>query len=328
MTAASKTPQAGGESLVVDGLTVRYGDFLALDNLSFKANAGEVVGLIGPNGAGKTTLVRTICGQINPTAGTIKVAGAAIRMRSAKTGVVGLVPQEIGLYPFMTAEENLDVFARLYRLDRKTRRETVARALADVDMTTHAHKLVSSLSGGMKRRINVAAAILDRPKLLILDEPTAGVDVSARDAIHGLARKLAGQGLTVLLVTHELEQAELICDRVLILASGRRRHFSSPDELLSEVYAGRQQITLKLRHHPDETLRPLLAAQGFTSADGNLVWSGLGHEEQTDLIGETRALVESNNNLLQEVSVRRPGLESLLHDIATEKEASSDGLAA
>ncbi|MCI5043080.1 MAG: ABC transporter ATP-binding protein [Aquisalinus sp.] len=328
MNAASQNGQGIEQTLAIEGLTVTYGSFRALDNVSFTANAGEVIGLIGPNGAGKTTLVKSICGQTNPETGSIEVAGTRIKMRTSKTGLVGLVPQEIGLYPFMTAAENLDVFARLYRFDRAARRDAVKRALADVDMTGHADKRVSSLSGGMKRRINVAAAILDRPKLLILDEPTAGVDVAARDTIHQLARKLTGQGMTVLLVTHELEQAELICDRVLVLANGSKRYFAAPDDVLSDVYAGRQQVSLKLRHEPDDTLRAALIARDFSSADGHLVWSGLGQEEGPDLIDETRKAVTASGNILQEVSVRRPGLETLLHDIASEPQVKTDDVAA
>ncbi|MCI5047328.1 MAG: ABC transporter ATP-binding protein [Aquisalinus sp.] len=328
MTAASQVGPTSEVALRIEGLTVRYGSFRALDDVSFTANAGEVIGLIGPNGAGKTTLVKSICGQTNPETGSVEVAGTRIKMRTSKTGLVGLVPQEIGLYPFMTAAENLDVFARLYRFDRAARQQAVQRALADVDMATHAGKRVSSLSGGMKRRINVAAAILDRPKLLILDEPTAGVDVAARDTIHQLARKLAGQGMTVLLVTHELEQAELICDRVLVLANGSKRYFAAPDDVLSDVYAGRQQVSLKLRYKPDDRLRAALAAKDFFSADGHLLWSGLGKEDGPDLIDEMRKMVVESGNILQEVSVRRPGLETLLHDIASEPKAATESVAA
>ncbi len=310
--------ETGAPCLSVTGLSVRYGAFAALDGLDFEAMAGEVLGLIGPNGAGKTTLVKSICGRINPSAGTISIAGDAIRPKAVKPGLVGLVPQEIGLYPFLTAAENLDIFARIHGFERSARAEAVATALAAVDMTPHADKKVSELSGGMKRRINFAAAILNRPKLLILDEPTAGVDVAARDTIHKLARQLAGDGMGIILVTHELEQAELICDRVLILARGHKRHLAAPDDLLEEIFAGQQLVTLRLRRYPEDFLKQKLTLHGFAVSDSETTWAGLISGDHNKLVETATQDIISTGNVIQEISVSRPGLETLVHQIVAE----------
>jgi len=197
-------------ALSVDGLTVSYGDHTALDDLSLDIKPGELRGVIGPNGAGKTSFIKALCGRVSVN-GDIAIDGSSVKRGHDRRGLIGLVPQDIGLYEHLTARENLDVMARLLSVSRKVRKDHVEKALQSVGMGEKSGAYVKDLSGGMKRRINVAAAIMHDPKLVIFDEPTAGIDIPARDTVHRLAREPAQTGKAVILVTHELEQAEALC---------------------------------------------------------------------------------------------------------------------
>ena len=298
--------------LIVDDVTVEYGDRRALDALSFEVKPGEIVGLLGPNGAGKTTLIRSVCGRLGVEAGRIAVDGIAVAPGTANSRTIGLVPQEIGLYPYLTAAENLDTFGRIAGLDAPARKDAIVRALSAVDLADRANTLVADMSGGMKRRINFAAAILHQPKLLILDEPTAGVDVAARDTMHRLTRTLTDQGMAVLFVTHEMEQAELLCDRVLMLAAGRRLGFDTPAALLHTAFSDRQEIVVRFRVPPDDYNRAILSDMSFERAELETVWTALTQEEEAGFTANLRRRL-SDEALIREVAVRQPGLASLMH---------------
>jgi len=232
-------------TLLVENLTIDYGGFRALDNLSFRASAGDVIGIIGPNGAGKTSFIKALCGRINFNNGYIRVNDIKLHNGRARQKLLGLVPQDIGLYAHMSAKENLEAFAKIMGLSRgKTRRESVQKALDAVDLTHKANTKVSKLSGGMKRRINVAAAIMHDPDVLILDEPTAGADIAARDTVHRLARQIANTGKVVLLVTHELDQAEALCDKLLILSNGKKLMFDTPTAIMSKAFPASREVLI------------------------------------------------------------------------------------
>jgi ABC-2 type transport system ATP-binding protein len=222
-------------ALVVDRLTKRFGDRLAVEDVSFGVAPGEVFGFLGPNGAGKTTTVRMLATLIRPTAGTARVAGlrlepgngVAIRRR------IAVMTESPGLYLRLTVAENLAYFAGLYELERP--RERIERVLAAVDLTSRAHDLCLSLSKGLRQRVALARAMLSEPAIVFLDEPTAGLDPVASREVHGLIGGLRERGVTVFLTTHRLEEAERLCDRVAILNT-RLLTIGRPDELRDRLF--------------------------------------------------------------------------------------------
>lgn len=301
--------------LRVENLTVRYGERAALDGLSFDLMAGEVMGLLGPNGAGKTTLIKAICAKLNPQAGGVSICGKVVKRGSENRKSVGLVPQDIGLYKHLTARENLTVFARMFGLRGESIASAVDKALDQVGLKTRANDYVDTLSGGMKRRINYAAAILHDPALLILDEPTAGTDIPARDSIHSVTKALAGAGYAVLLVTHELEAAEQLCDRVLILVDGKKRSCAAPKEVLEKEFEGASECIISLdpvmgAHHASS-----LQSLGFAKMKSENSWQTVIHPKT---LMPLAAIQQSLNNAgidVREMTLRRPGLASLFHKI-------------
>ncbi len=212
--------RVGRPLLACDGLSKRFGDRDAVDGVGFAVAAGEVYGLLGPNGAGKTTTIKMVCGLLVPDAGTVTVEGRDVADDLAVRARVGYVPQEVALYPDLTAAENLAFLGRLYGLRGSLLRRRVDEALALGDLAERGNERVESFSGGMKRRLNLAAGLLHRPALLVLDEPTAGVDPQSRHALLERVRALAAEGVAVLYTTHYMEEAERVCDRVGILDRG------------------------------------------------------------------------------------------------------------
>jgi ABC-2 type transport system ATP-binding protein len=208
--------------LACRSLVKRFGDRTAVDDVTFSIGAGETFGLLGPNGAGKTTTISMACGLLLPDAGEVQVAGHPMHPRAIEAkAAIGLVPQEIALYPDLTARENLRFFGQLQRLAGPSLTERVDEVLEVVGLADRADERVDRYSGGMMRRINIAVGLLHRPQLLVLDEPTVGVDPQSRNAILESVEALAGSGLSVLYTTHYMEEAERLCDRIAIIDAGR-----------------------------------------------------------------------------------------------------------
>ena len=208
--------------LEVTGLRKSYGNLVAVDGVSLRAGKGETIGLLGPNGAGKTTTVSIIAGLVRPDAGEVRIAGRTLNSDTdpAKREI-GLVPQDLGLYDEMSAQENLHLFGALYDLDGAQLKRSIDEALDLVGLKDRAKDKVLNFSGGMKRRLNLAAALLHDPQLLLLDEPTVGVDPQSRNAIFDNLEVLKKRGKTLLYTTHYMEEAERLCDRMVIIDHGK-----------------------------------------------------------------------------------------------------------
>ena len=199
-----------------------FGDRAAVDGVSFSVGESESYGLLGPNGAGKTTTISIVCGLLRRDSGDVLVAGQPLTEKSVKSkAAIGYVPQEIALYEDLSGVENLKFFGRLYGISGKELEERTNLSLELVGLSERGRDRVSKYSGGMKRRLNIAAGLLHRPKLLILDEPTVGVDPQSRNAILENVEALKGEGLAVLYTTHYMEEAERLCDRVGIIDQGK-----------------------------------------------------------------------------------------------------------
>jgi len=205
--------------LSVEDLRLSFGDRLVLDGMSFGVGPGEVYGLVGPNGSGKSTTINVICDVLRAAEGRVLIDGLANTVVPATT--LGVVPQEIGVYRDLTSMQNLQFFAAIYGLPRVAARKRAATCLAEVDLADRADSLVSELSGGMQRRLHFAMAQLHKPALLILDEPTVGLDLDIRHRIWTLIANLRRSGTAILLTTHHLEEAERLCNRIGIVHRGR-----------------------------------------------------------------------------------------------------------
>jgi ABC-2 type transport system ATP-binding protein len=221
--------------LEIAQLFKRFGDRQVLNNLCLKISAGQIYGLLGPNGAGKTTLINIICRLINADRGTIEIDSQPI---SANTrSLIGIAPQENLLYQSLTCKENLDFFASLYGLRTANKASQIDFCLNSVNLQSRANSLVKNLSGGMARRLNMAIALIHQPKLLILDEPTTGLDIEARYEIWELIQNLRDRGITILLTTHLLEEAERLCQKIGILKNGKIVTEGSLEQLRSLIPA-------------------------------------------------------------------------------------------
>jgi ABC-2 type transport system ATP-binding protein len=208
--------------LQADALKKSYGNLVAVDRVSLRAGAGETIGLLGPNGAGKTTTVAMIAGLIRPDSGSVQIEGRPlVGDTDPNKRRIGLVPQELALFDELTARANLELFAALYDLDGTAAKRAIGEALELVGLTDRAQERVKNYSGGMKRRLNLAAALLHDPQILLLDEPTVGVDPQSRNAIFDNLAVLKHRGKTLLYTTHYMEEAERLCDRVIIIDHGK-----------------------------------------------------------------------------------------------------------
>ena len=207
--------------LFVQDLTIRYDTAIAVDALCLEIQRGEVFGLLGPNGSGKSSTLAAISGDLKPAAGIVRVGGLSIDADPlAYRRLLGLVPQDLALYDDMTGAENLLFFGQLYGLGGRALRQRVAEVLEMVRLTDVARRLVRTWSGGMQRRLNLACALLHQPDLLLLDEPTVGLDLQSRDAVVETLLAVRARGCAVVLTTHQLEEVELVCDRIGIMNAG------------------------------------------------------------------------------------------------------------
>jgi len=221
--------------LEVSHLTKAYDDKKVVDDLSFSVAAGEVFGLLGPNGAGKSTAMMMIVGLRMPDSGEIHVEGDGTQR--AHHDLLGLVPQELAIYPELTGRENLHFFGEIYGLRRARLRERVKNILDQIELNGHADKAVRTYSGGMKRRLNFGAGLLHEPRLVILDEPTVGVDPQSRSHLLKSVRDIASSGVAVIFATHYMEEAQEICDRVAIIDRGRLLKCGAPQALLDQAHS-------------------------------------------------------------------------------------------
>jgi ABC-2 type transport system ATP-binding protein len=295
----------------VDGLVKRYGEVAAVDGVSFTVEQGEIFGLLGPNGAGKTTTISMLSCLIDPTDGTATVAGHSIR--TDQLGVkrsLGVVPQDIALYPTLTALENLRFWAEMYGLKGDELKERVASVLAVAGLEDRAKERIETYSGGMKRRINIAAGMMHRPQVLVMDEPTVGIDPQSRNHILDTVRELNKQGMTIVYTSHYMEEVEEICERVGIIDHGKLIALGTKEEL-RRLVGDEDVIDFEIDRVPDSAIEPLCAIEGVdraTRSDGGI--EVLAKDAGHVLAPLLAALAESGAHV-RDVHVREPNLESV-----------------
>ena len=253
--------------LEVDDLKKKYGDFEAVKGISFEVQEGEVFGLLGPNGAGKTQTISMLTGVIEPTSGTARIGGHDIRTdMDAVKKINGLVPQDLALYPTLSARANLNFFGRIYGLSGKDLKERVEDVLRIVALTERADEAVEHYSGGMKRRVNIAAGLLHHPRLLFLDEPTVGVDPQSRNHIFESVMRLNRErGMSIVYTSHYMEEVELLCNRVAIIDHGEIIALDTIKNLIALLGGG--VIHIGLEDVDDQLLAQLAALPGVKEAE-------------------------------------------------------------
>lgn len=297
--------------LEVEGLVRRFGERTAVDGVSLRIAPGETVGLLGPNGAGKTTVISMVAGLLRPDAGTVHVAG--VSMADDPLGAkrhLGLVPQELAIYPELSARDNLRFFGRLHGMHGRELATRVDEVLDLVGLADRATGSSKTFSGGMKRRLNIGIGLLHRPTLLMLDEPTVGVDPQSRHAILESVESLTHEGMGVLYTTHYMEEAERLCDRVAIIDGGRVQAQGTRDELV-ELTGGVDTIGLVGSGDLDRaeaTVRDIPAVAQVARDGGGLRLTV--HGAPTAIAGIVTAVTGAGVSL-SDVQIHRPDLESV-----------------
>jgi ABC-2 type transport system ATP-binding protein len=253
----------------VEQITKRFGDFTAVDAVSFSVEHGEIFGLLGPNGAGKSTLIRMLTTLIPPTSGTARIAGFdVVRDADGVRRSIGVIPQAMTSDLELSVEENLLIFAKLYGVPRESRERHMAELLQAVELTQWARKPLKNLSGGMRRRVEIARGLVHDPRILFLDEPTTGLDPVSRGAVQEMLRQLRAQrDLTVLITTHYMDEADRLCDRVAIVDHGRLKALDSPLRLKASI-PGRNVLEVSFAAAPEGWADRLRALPDVESVAG------------------------------------------------------------
>lgn len=270
------------------GVRKAFGVRPVLEGLEFAVEPGEVYGLLGPNGCGKSTAINILCGLLAADAGEVRI-GPTVETARGQEGparMLGVCPQEIALYRDLTARENLDFFARIYGLPGAARARRVAQVLSEMGLQGHEETPVGALSGGLQRRVNMGAALVNDPAILVLDEPTAGVDVEARHELWRVLESLRGRGMTILLTTHHLDEAERLCTHVGIMQSGRIATSGTVAELVALVPA---KVVALVETPQEQALADRAAALGwglrrYGGRIGCLLPQALGLHETVELL--------------------------------------------
>ena len=224
--------------IVVENLTKRFEGVTALDSLSLEIKKGELFGLLGPNGAGKTTLINLLCGLVEPTSGSVYVAGHDVRREAAKVKeLIGVCPQDATAYSFLSGRENVELFANLESVPKAKLKESIDELLERMSLTEDADRRLGRYSGGMKRRISLIIALVHDPEIAFLDEPTVAMDPQSRRAVWGFIKDLERNGKTIMLTTHYMEEAQELCDRVGIIDHGKLIALGTPAQLIDKFQA-------------------------------------------------------------------------------------------
>ena len=232
--------------LKVIKLTKKYKDFLALKGISYEIKEGEIFGVLGPNGAGKSTMIKILTCFHELTSGNVTINNISIKQKNKIKKLIGWVPQEETFYPKLTVKENLEYFASLYGISAKEIKKKSEELLKFLQLSEKTNSLAVSLSGGMKRRLSIAIALMHNPKIIYLDEPTSGIDPVSRRALWDIIKELKRQGLTILFCTHYLDEAELLCDRIAILRSGKIIAIDTPLKLKKKYGKTLEEAFIKL----------------------------------------------------------------------------------
>lgn len=289
----------------MEAVIKRFASATALAGVTLEVRTGECLGLLGPNGAGKSTLIRSIVGRVIPDSGTVSVFGSP-RDSAAARQAIGWIPQELALYPRLTCRENLQSFGSYYGLSNPVLDQAISRCLAWATLTDRADELVKNLSGGMKRRLNMAAGMIHEPRLVLMDEPTVGVDPQSRNHIFEMIEKLRDSGTSIIYTTHYMEEAERLCDRIAIIDHGKIIAEGTHVQLVQQSFGARSQVLARFSG-ADARVGAWIAEHGGRTTDGVAQFT-------VEHPNEVASLLEASAKAgfeLVDISLRKPNLESV-----------------
>jgi ABC-2 type transport system ATP-binding protein len=298
-------------ALEVKELTKSFGALLAVDHVNFAVERNEIFGLLGPNGAGKTTTIRMICGMLRPTSGTAVIAGFDVSRKPEEVKRrIGLVPDISNLFGELSARVNLEFMGKLYGLDKKTRRERIDRVLDLFHLKDREHDLVKYYSKGMHRRLTIAAALIHEPEILIMDEPTSGLDAQTARLVREIIVDINSQGRTVLLTTHQIDEADKLSHRVGIIDHGRLIALDTPEKIKKST-EGTHALEIEISGDPNlQNLTPALSRvdgveKVFPTEDKIRILS----KDVSQIIPTVVSLVDKHGGKIENISVAQPTLE-------------------
>jgi ABC-2 type transport system ATP-binding protein len=294
----------------VMNLTKKYGELIAVNNVSFEVKEGEIFGLLGPNGAGKTTLISMLCTILRPTSGTAKVNGFDIvKEEDEVRKSIGIVFQDSSLDNRLTGMENIELHASLYGVPKNERKKRIKEVLELVGLEDKADILVRNYSGGMKRRLEIARALIHYPKVLFLDEPTIGLDPQTRVNIWEYIVKLAKrEKITIFLTTHYMEEADFLCNRVAVIDEGKIIAIDSPENLKRKIGGDALIIEAGEKEKTKEVVSKLSFVKKVSEVDGKIYVNIENSEENLPSVFEA---LRSNNIKIKSISVRKPSLNDV-----------------
>lgn len=321
-------PASTGFAIEVEGLTKRFGDLVAVNNISFTVENGEIFGLLGPNGAGKTTLIRMLTTLTPPTSGTARIGGYDIvREANEVRHVLGVIPQAFTSDPELTAQENMLIHAKLYGVPVGEREQLIERLLESVELVKFKDKLVQTFSGGMRRRLEIARGLVHSPKIMFLDEPTTGLDPVSRTNVWEMIRRLRNESkLTILLTTHYMDEADKLCDRIAIVDHGKLAALDTPANLKDSV-PGTDIVEAEFTNAPPDWIEQLKALAHVASASQH---DGVAHINSNDgpvTVAALMDLARERNVTVKRVSVQGTTLDDVfLHYTGTDlRDTASQG---
>lgn len=319
-------------AIEINNLTKEFGDFRAVDNLSLEVKAGEIFGFLGPNGAGKSTTIRMLCTLSQPTSGTAMVSGYDLVKDAAKVREnIGLVAEKMIMYDSLTAAENLRFFGKLYRIPKEKLENRIVELLEMVDMQDWKDTQINKFSTGMKQRINVIRALLPEPKIIFMDEPTLGLDPQTTFSIREIIRDINKKGVTVILTTHAMVEAEVLSDRVAIIDRGKIAALDTPENLKNMIADNDTTIfSVKINNLTSKLIDAIQNLENVTAlsqqADHTLKISATGENALNNIIdsirnegGDIFSIINSNESTLEDVFLTLTGKE--MRDQASEKSA-------
>ncbi len=308
------------------GITKKFGDFTAVNNVDLSIRKGEIFGLLGPNGAGKTTLISMLCTILTPTSGSASINGYdVVKDPSAVRKSIGIVFQDPSLDDRLTGWENLEMHAMLYNIDKKTRKSRIKEVLDIVELSNKADDFVRTYSGGMRRRLEIARGLVHHPKILFLDEPTLGLDPQTREHVWNYIKKLAKKkSITIVMTTHYMEEADALCGRIAIIDHGKKIVINTPENLKASI--GKETITLKVPKNGNSKTKEKIA-KAFPNAselDGNIFIPVKSAEREMKFVYEKAKKAEIK---FTELGMRKPTLNDVFLSLTGReiREENADG---
>ncbi|MFI0716478.1 ATP-binding cassette domain-containing protein [Streptomyces inhibens] len=306
-------------AIVVEGLRKRYGDKRALDGLDLTVRAGTVQGILGPNGAGKTTAVRIMSTLLRPEEGRVEVAGVDVRTRADEVrSRIGLLGQNAAVDEELSGRQNLEMFGRLYHLGARRAGTRADELLARFGLADTGNKAIKQYSGGMRRRLDLAASLISRPQVLFLDEPTTGLDPRGRTEVWNAVRSLVGGGTTVLLTTQYLEEADQLADQIAVINHGKVIAEGTADELKSKTGGDRIDVVL---HDTAQLARAASLLPGDVVVDGDRRMVSASVTDRMAALTETVRALEAAGIEAEDIAVRRPTLDEVFMHLTKEDAA-------